>query len=482
MNILLYLKFRINFYKSKLKLKSESLHKIIKFLFTLSIILIIGISNFNALNIQMIFEKNKNPFIDILPKIKMNCSEPPDKTEIFKSRELFISDSKLTKEYINYIRPKIYNETSGYQNPLFEGMEPDLSFTHKRKNRLPMKKFYNLCLKEKLINNETFSKFENPLISVLIISYNKRNELLKSIRSIQNQSLKNIEIIIVNDCSSDKSEEILEYLLKTDKRIRIFTHLKNMGAWRSRLDAFLYSNSQYVIHFDAGDFYSDNYILEDSYYLVKKYNLDSIRFAFRLTKAKKFLSKKDRTYNFDKNESKIIYGTRTFDVHKYKYGTIWNRLTKSSIFTYGLYHLEEYILNARKNLFEDRWWNTMANNESRSYLMINRIGYIYLKDFKGEGHIKSGNNRIKEKMIQEIIYFLLFDYNYAYFKSEKNDIINDLRKYRKGKKNLRLSDLKSYFQPYNQLLKFLIKDKYVSRKNKLFLLSLKHEIKYNKLI
>ena len=38
-------------------------------------------------------------------------------------------------------------------------------------------------------------------------------------------------------------------------------------------------------------------------------------------------------------------------------------------------------------LFEDRWWNTMANNESYTYLMTNRIGYIYLKDSKGQGHI-----------------------------------------------------------------------------------------------
>ena len=50
-------------------------------------------------------------------------------------------------------------------------------------------------------------------------------------------------------------------------------------------------------------------------------------------------------------------------------------------------HFIEVILNSYKNLFEDRWWNTMANNESYSYLMTNRIGYIYLKDFKGQGHI-----------------------------------------------------------------------------------------------
>ena len=93
---------------------------------------------------------------------------------------------------------------------------------------------------------------------------------MKSIRSIQNQSLKNIEIIIVDDCSTDNTSNIFPYLLKTDPRVRIFTHLKNMGVWRSRIDGFLYSRGEYVIHFDVGDLYEDNLVLEDAYNIAKK--------------------------------------------------------------------------------------------------------------------------------------------------------------------------------------------------------------------
>ena len=252
-----------------------------------------------------------------------------------------------------------------------------------RKNKISTNEFFDLCLKEKLIYNKTFTKNDNPFISVLIIAYNMENRILKSIRSIQNQSLKNIEIIIVDDCSTDNSKEIFENLMKTDKRIRIFTHLKNMGAWRSRLDAFLYSNAPYVIHFDAGDFYSDNYVLEDIYYLANKYKLDSLRFSFRLTKEKMKLSHKDKIYTFKKKDRKIVYGRRKYSVYGYRYGTIWNRLTKAEVFVKGLLYLDEYILNAYKNLYDDRWWNTLGNNESYSFLMTNRLGYIYLKDFNG---------------------------------------------------------------------------------------------------
>ena len=222
----------------------------------------------------------------------------------------------------------------------------NLNFSGDRKDQWEINNYYDLCQKEKFISNVSFfNKTNNPVISVLVILYNKKDIILKSIRSIQNQSLKNIEIIIVNDNSTDKSEEALKQLLETDGRIRIFTHLKNMGAWRSRLDAFLYSNAPYVIHFDAGDFYADNYVLEDAFFLANKFDIDSVRFGFRLTKEKHHLSKKDRIFTFKKNERKILYGRRLYNVCGYKFGTIWNRLTKADIFTRGLYHLDEFTIS-----------------------------------------------------------------------------------------------------------------------------------------
>ena len=178
-----------------------------------------------------------------------------------------------------------------------------------------------------------------------------------------------------------------------------------MGAWRSRLDAFLYSNPPYVIHFDAGDFYADNFVLEDIYNLISNNNLDSVRFSFRLTKNKNHLTKHDRIITFKQRERKILYGRRSFSVLGFKYGTIWNRLTKANIFNKGLTYLDEYILNSYKNIYEDRWWNTIANNANNTYLMTDRIGYIYVREPTGEGHIRTGTEKINDKSIKEISYY-----------------------------------------------------------------------------
>lgn len=91
------------------------------------------------------------------------------------------------------------------------------------------KEFAKICIEEKLLYNEKIKEYNNPLISIIIPSFNKKKDIMKSIRAIQNQSFKNIEIIIIDDCSKDNSDKIYENLLKNDPRIRLFFHLKNMG-------------------------------------------------------------------------------------------------------------------------------------------------------------------------------------------------------------------------------------------------------------
>lgn len=475
--------FNVSFKSYKLKInlnnKKISEYKFFKILFFLCLLLLI-IASYSQFDITQLLDCfAKDNFDDMFPRIKSKNYKINNKDELFINRELFISNKTITNRYIKFIRPIIFGkETFNIRNV---GIEPDLSILENRSNVIQVEDYYNLCRKNILILNETFTNSTiSPLISVIIITYNKKNIVLNSIRSIQNQSLKNIEIIIVDDHSTDNSSELFHQLLNSDGRIRVFTHLYNMGAWRSRLDGFLYSKAPYVIHFDAGDFYADNYVLEDIYNIANKYKLDSVRFGFRLTRSQNSLTNQDKNYLFSVKDRKIFYGKRYYSIYGYRYGTIWNRLTRADIFTKGLYHLDEYILNAYKNIFEDRWWNSLANNESNSFLMTNRIGYIYLKDSKGQGHIRNGNAFINDKTIKEIILFFLFDYNLAYKRSDKSNIVKNLKDFKRGKKHLKLSHLKSYFPPYIHLLNMLINDKYVSTENKLFLLDLKKEYKFYK--
>ena len=79
-----------------------------------------------------------------------------------------------------------------------------------------------------------------------------------------------------------------------------------MGCWRSRLDGILYSKGKNIILFDTADLYEDNYVLEDAYNILEKYNLDSVKFLFRLVGSYKNLSQTKILFHVNEN-SKIIY-------------------------------------------------------------------------------------------------------------------------------------------------------------------------------
>ena len=348
--------------------------------------------------------------IEIIPNTYYNINKSLYKKKLFKSKQLWINEFKITKEYIKYIRGINYKNDDNHQNISHNKITVNLSFYKQRFNKYKSNDFLKLSIEGKLLelNKEEFSK---PLISVILPSYNKAGVIMKSIRSIQNQSFKNIEIIIVDDCSTDNSSKYYNYFLKTDPRIRIFTHSKNMGVWRSRIDGFLYSRGKYIIHFDTGDLYSDRFVLEDAFNIIEKYNLDSIKMMFRFIFSYKNIFNETNNFpnntNHNSNINKIIYNSsniKNYDKEIFSNcGVIWTRLTRANVFARGLSLLDTNILNAYKNLWEDLWWNQLANEVSFSLLIINRIAYLYYKGIDGEGNIKAKTPNEKNKIIHEFI-------------------------------------------------------------------------------
>ncbi len=95
----------------------------------------------------------------------------------------------------------------------------------------------------------------NIKICVAICNYNHLDYLQNSIMSIQNQTYKNLDICIIDDCSTNQKEVkiLVESLMLSDKRIRLILNKKNKGKWFCLNKAFETSDAQVCTSNDADD-------------------------------------------------------------------------------------------------------------------------------------------------------------------------------------------------------------------------------------
>lgn len=101
----------------------------------------------------------------------------------------------------------------------------------------------------------------NPLVSVIIPIYNAEKYLDKTLTSLVNQTLAEIEILCINDGSQDNSLAKLQEYQKKDKRISIINKT-NEGVWKARLDGIKQAKSPYVAFVDSDDQVAENFVEE----------------------------------------------------------------------------------------------------------------------------------------------------------------------------------------------------------------------------
>ena len=111
-------------------------------------------------------------------------------------------------------------------------------------------------------------------ISVIVPIYNVERHLEKGLDSLINQTLEDIEIILIDDCSADNSYEIAKKYALKDKRIKLFRHENNQGVSSARNKGIELSNGEYLAFLDSDDwldydFYEKLYFNKEDFDVVK---------------------------------------------------------------------------------------------------------------------------------------------------------------------------------------------------------------------
>ena len=212
----------------------------------------------------------------------------------------------------------------------------------------------------------------NPKISIIIPVYNVEKYISQCLDSAINQSLKDIEIIIVDDCGSDNSMDIAKEYAKNDSRIKIIKNSQNQGPFTSRNNAVLAANGEYLVFLDSDDFL-DLRACEIAYNATKDGYYDVVKFS---------------DYNYENGNATIFYKILENDsfesleeyanyMYRQKGYPRWNLafiLIKRDIY---LKAFEILDLKCRITMAEDALMNFVLWNLSNKFCHISDILYYY---------------------------------------------------------------------------------------------------------
>ena len=204
-----------------------------------------------------------------------------------------------------------------------------------------------------------------PLVSVIVPVYNVERYVQQCLESLVNQTLKEIEIIIVNDGSTDGSAEICNKYAKMDSRI-VYITKENGGLSEARNVGLKYASADYIGFVDSDD-YVDLDFFKVLYDLTQKNNAKISVGAIRR------VDENNITYREDKSKEDTIFSTydamKSMLTAKGISNAVWNK-----IFYKALLNGEEFPVG---KLYEDEFFTYRIIDKTDIVCVSSRVAYNY---------------------------------------------------------------------------------------------------------
>ena len=210
-----------------------------------------------------------------------------------------------------------------------------------------------------------------PLVSIIVPVYNSEDRLKYCVDSIINQTYENIEIILVNDGSTDNSKTICEEYEENDKRI-IVVNKNNGGPNSARKEGFSRSKGDFVMFVDSDDWLSCDAI-SDLVGLFSKNNVDIIKYCIVTEPSKNIVGK----ILGDKNRTKIL---KKEDALFVLYSSDNLNSLCSQIYRRSVINAEDFYLDISHG--EDYLTNIAIYKKIDRILIVNEVYYHYFDNNK----------------------------------------------------------------------------------------------------
>ena len=326
--------------------------------------------------------------------------------------------------------------------------------------------FIKLCHKGNLIDKTKYPLLKNPKISVIMPIFNGGKYLKYSLRSIQNQKMKDIEIILIDDCSTDDSIITIKKYIKEDPRIKLIENRKNKKILYSKSIAALNSNGKYIIQLDQDDMFIRDDLFNILYLEAEKYDLDLVQIR-DFIKTSFFFKKKTRVNccNFHYIYPKTTHYKKQPEL-KDKLFTdqnnylLWGLLIKTDLYKKVIYILWPFIMNYKLIFNEDYIITFMIVILSSKYKYINKFGLIHLI------HPNSVSNEFWNNKEYYLCLYFFLDYLYKYHLKENPEDIKILLNYIALDNNSFVNGVKLFPKLFEYNFKRILNNDYLTIKEK----------------
>ena len=222
-------------------------------------------------------------------------------------------------------------------------------------------------------------------VSVVVPIYNVEKYIRRCLESIQQQTMNDVEIIVVNDCTLDNSMAIVEDLAKDDRRIRIFNYEKNRGPMCARETGYMAATGDYITFCDSDD-YMPKDALEVLYNEAIKTEADIVsgNFTYITIDGKEILKRNRLPYG---NASEDIYRAL---LRKDIQHTLCGKLFKASMLKDYNYKTYEHATNG-----EDGCLFYQVVQHVDKMAQIERSVYYYAQNIESSTQKRYSDNAVK---------------------------------------------------------------------------------------
>ena len=253
------------------------------------------------------------------------------------------------------------------------------------------KDYMKKCFHGILMNNNTLYSASKPKISAVIPVYNCENTIKAAVRSIQNQNMADIEIILVNDRSTDSTPKIIQELSEEDPRIKVFNNEKNMGTLSTRSFGILKAQGKYIMNLDNDDLFIDVDVFDAVYEEAEKGDYDIVGFgAVESPTYYPLLPQiEDNFFHVHKDgliihQPELTYFPISQNFKKYKPNDVhvWGRLVKTDLYhkavkNFGFNAIGEERISCFLTWAEDAAMSVTLFSFAKSYKFIQKYGIFH---------------------------------------------------------------------------------------------------------